>query len=173
MADQQAGWYPDPSGDVSKLRYWDGSQWTNDFTDAQSAAPAETAQQAAPGFQQPAQPTAQPVQPVVPQAQPVQPQIMQNNPYDYGQQYMGSQSYMQPPVAQSNGAAIAALICGIVGLCVGPVSIGAIIAGAIGMKKPVNKGMAIAGLVMGIIGAVGWLLYLIFFFPAVLDAMNF
>lgn len=35
MAEQQAGWYPDPSGDVSKLRYWDGLQWTNDFTDAQ------------------------------------------------------------------------------------------------------------------------------------------
>lgn len=35
MADQQAGWYPDPSGDVSKLRYWDGVQWTNDFAAAQ------------------------------------------------------------------------------------------------------------------------------------------
>lgn len=34
MADQQAGWYPDPSGDASKLRYWNGAQWTNDFADA-------------------------------------------------------------------------------------------------------------------------------------------
>lgn len=32
MADQQAGWYPDPSGDVTKLRYWNGTQWTDDFT---------------------------------------------------------------------------------------------------------------------------------------------
>lgn len=39
MANQQAGWYPDPSGDVSKLRYWDGMQWTNDVSDAQAAQP--------------------------------------------------------------------------------------------------------------------------------------
>ncbi len=32
MADQQAGWYPDPSGDPAKLRYWNGEQWTDDFT---------------------------------------------------------------------------------------------------------------------------------------------
>lgn len=37
MADYQAGWYPDPSGDASKLRYWDGAQWTNDFANAQPA----------------------------------------------------------------------------------------------------------------------------------------
>ena len=37
MADQQAGWYPDPLGDASKLRYWDGTQWTNDFTEAAAA----------------------------------------------------------------------------------------------------------------------------------------
>lgn len=60
MADQQAGWYPDPSGDASKLRYWNGTQWTNDFADAQGAAQ--------PG----AQPT-QPVQPVQPEAQPTMP----------------------------------------------------------------------------------------------------
>lgn len=39
MANQQAGWYPDPSGDASKLRYWDGMQWTNDVADAQPAQP--------------------------------------------------------------------------------------------------------------------------------------
>lgn len=37
MVEQQAGWYPDPSGDASKLRYWNGAQWTNDFTEADSA----------------------------------------------------------------------------------------------------------------------------------------
>ena len=41
MTDQPvAGWYPDPSGDPSKLRYWDGMQWTNDFADAQPSQPA-------------------------------------------------------------------------------------------------------------------------------------
>ncbi|WP_417331591.1 DUF2510 domain-containing protein [Gordonibacter urolithinfaciens] len=31
MGTQQAGWYPDPSGNATRLRYWDGMQWTNDF----------------------------------------------------------------------------------------------------------------------------------------------
>lgn len=35
MENQQAGWYSDPSGNATKLRYWDGTQWTNDFADAQ------------------------------------------------------------------------------------------------------------------------------------------
>ena len=40
MTDQPvAGWYPDPSGDPSKLRYWDGTQWTNDFANAQPSYP--------------------------------------------------------------------------------------------------------------------------------------
>lgn len=45
MADQQAGWYPDPAGDATKLRYWDGTQWTNDYAAAQ-AQPATQAQPA-------------------------------------------------------------------------------------------------------------------------------
>lgn len=28
-----------PSGDPSKLRYWDGSQWTDDYADSPSSAP--------------------------------------------------------------------------------------------------------------------------------------
>ncbi len=35
MIDAQAGWYPDPAGDTSQLRWWDGTQWTNSFTPAQ------------------------------------------------------------------------------------------------------------------------------------------
>jgi len=34
MADLQSGWFPDPSGDVSKLRYWDGTQWTEHYAAA-------------------------------------------------------------------------------------------------------------------------------------------
>lgn len=41
MADQQAGWYADPSGDPTKLRYWNGTQWTNDFAAAQPPASQE------------------------------------------------------------------------------------------------------------------------------------
>ena len=129
MAEQQAGWYPDPSGDVSKLRYWDGFQWTNDFTDAMQAA----------------QPVQQ-VQPVVHYAQP-----------------MPNPVYVQVPVQQTNGLAIAALICGILGIfSYGVLCIPAIITGAMGRKNPVNQGMATAGMVLGIIGAVGWIVFWIF-----------
>lgn len=31
MTNAQPGWYPDPSGDVTKLRYYDGTRWTDDY----------------------------------------------------------------------------------------------------------------------------------------------
>lgn len=39
MANPVAGWYPDPSGDPTKLRWWDGNQWTNDYAAAQTNQP--------------------------------------------------------------------------------------------------------------------------------------
>src|SRR5262245_25066041 len=33
------GWFPDPAGS-GRMRYWDGSQWTEQFQDAQAQAPA-------------------------------------------------------------------------------------------------------------------------------------
>lgn len=48
MAQAPAGWYPDPSGNANKLRYWDGDAWTDNYTDAnpQSAAAQPGAAQA-------------------------------------------------------------------------------------------------------------------------------
>lgn len=43
MSESRAGWYPDPSGNPSKLRYWDGNQWTNDYADSPSGARAASA----------------------------------------------------------------------------------------------------------------------------------
>lgn len=43
MTEQQAGWYADPSGDATKLRYWDGTQWTNDYAAAQPQAQPQPA----------------------------------------------------------------------------------------------------------------------------------
>ncbi len=46
MTNPQAGWYPDPSGDTSRIRYWNGTAWTNEFAPAQSAPSAAPEQQA-------------------------------------------------------------------------------------------------------------------------------
>ncbi len=155
MADQQAGWYPDPSGDASKLRYWDGAQWTNDFSDAQTSS------------------AAQPAQPV----QPVQPQVVVSET-TYSNQTGGqqpiNQPYMQAPAQQSNGLAIGALICGIAGLCTGGLlSIVAIILGVLGRKNPVNKGMATAGLILGIVGIVLWVIIGIFYGAVIMAYLNY
>ncbi|WP_202903400.1 DUF4190 domain-containing protein [Gemmata obscuriglobus] len=60
-----------------------------------------------------------------------------------------------------NGQAVTALVLGILSLplCCCPLvgiatSIGAITTGSLGMKKTENKGMAVAGLVLGIIGLI-------------------
>lgn len=42
----EAGWYPDPMGDVTKLRYWDGAAWTDHYAPAQGQPAAEGAQPA-------------------------------------------------------------------------------------------------------------------------------
>lgn len=173
MADQQAGWYPDPSGDASKLRYWDGTQWTNDFTDAQQAAPSQPVAQQAQAAQPQAQPVApaQPVQPATP-VQPAQPQVVvqeatYTNPQ--GQQTRVDQVYVQAPAQKTNGLAIASFICGIVGLCpytFAIVPIVAIILGALGMRNPNNKWMAITGLILGIVGIVIFVVILAIGFAA-------
>jgi len=39
MTEQQAGWFPDPSGNVTKLRYWDGTQWTEHYSETEAVHP--------------------------------------------------------------------------------------------------------------------------------------
>ena len=46
MEQPQAGWYPDPSGEAGKLRWWDGAQWTDNYTTVQDAAQPQQAQAA-------------------------------------------------------------------------------------------------------------------------------
>lgn len=63
--------------------------------------------------------------------------------------------YTAGPAQQGNGLAIAAMVCGIVGLVVAPVILGilALILGFIGLQRANagarHRGMAIAGLVLG------------------------
>lgn len=47
MTQPQAGWYPDPSGDNGKLRYWDGVQWTDSYMDNPQPAGADAVAAAA------------------------------------------------------------------------------------------------------------------------------
>ncbi|MCL2529554.1 MAG: DUF4190 domain-containing protein [Coriobacteriia bacterium] len=171
MSEQQAGWYPDPAGDATKLRYWDGTNWTNDFNSVQ--APPTTVQEVQPV--QPVQATVQPVQPPQPvqaTVQPVQPPAVgSGSGYNYSQM-PASPGYVQPPASATNGLAVASLICGIAGFCSGGLlSIVAIILGVLARKKPEQQGLALAGIILGIaalvlyiltyigIGLLGWAAY--------------
>lgn len=68
------------------------------------------------------------------------------------------------PKQRMSGAAIASLVCGIVGCVPFVTSLAAVILGFIGIRKTRNpgvggKGLAIAGLVLGLVGLVGWSLF--------------
>ena len=105
MADPQAGWYADPAGDATKLRWWDGTQWTENYTSAQGQAPAVATTPA------PAQSQSQ-IAPSTPGAGAYQP----------GQQPYSQPAYQQPtytqPANKSNdeGLRLAAFIFCIVSL---------------------------------------------------------
>jgi uncharacterized membrane protein YvbJ len=80
-------------------------------------------------------------------------------------------SYTTAAVAKkSNPQATTALILGILGLFFGIVSILAIIFGGIGIHQTNNdpdlgvRGAAVAGLVLGIIGTLGWVVIAFFYF---------
>jgi len=126
MAEHQAGWYPDPAGDASRLRYWDGTQWTSNFTDVPSPSSS-----------------AQPVQTVQP---------LQATP----------SNIKSPAATKNNVLAIISLVCSLVGLFIPLVtSVAAIILGAIALRNPVQRSMAIAGIIMGVLFMLGWIVTLV------------
>ena len=88
MSQTAAGWYPDPSGNDSFLRYWDGSAWTD------QTLPTRTQPQADP------QPQAQQTQP---QAQPQQPQQQTCTQAQPQPQQAYSQPQPQPQAQQAQG----------------------------------------------------------------------
>jgi uncharacterized membrane protein len=69
----------------------------------------------------------------------------------------------QPKQPESNGLAVASLVLGILSMTGFSIFTGipAIITGAIGLKSPVNKGMSLAGVIMGSISVVLAVLLLI------------
>ncbi len=89
-------------------------------------------------------------------------------PMPYGQQY--GQSYGAAPVSGTNQMALWAMIIGISSLCCGvPLGLPAIILGVVGGKEIAasggtqqGQGMAMAGLILGIVStviSVGWLVW--------------
>jgi hypothetical protein len=152
MSDQQAGWYPDPSGDASKLRYWNGSQWTNEYSAAPSGEKAsvvveETVYTPSAGQGQ------------IPQAQPIA---------------QAQSVYVQTQIEPTNGMAVASLIVSIFGFCSGTVipSIVGIILAVLAKKKPGGKGLATGGLVVGIIGAAIWVIVWTLFIIGIIAAAS-
>ena len=169
MTDVPAGWYPDPSGNASKFRYWDGAQWTDQLQDRfAQEAPSQPTYGAVPGQPyQPGQPAygavpAQPYQPV----QPTYP-VAQNQPYQQMPPQYQQSTYQQPapaygvpqqPAKQGNGKAVASLVIGIVGILLNIIlallghicGITAIVL-ALNARKGGSKGIATAALVVAII----------------------
>ena len=86
MAEIPAGWYPDPSGNADQLRYWNGSQWTDNY----APACAEGTQPEAPTPES---------QPEYVSAQTIPNQQQTYMPPQYNQSYQ--QPYQQPYVAPS------------------------------------------------------------------------
>jgi hypothetical protein len=113
------------------------------------------------------QPTGQPGQPYgQPAGQPYgagygQPGYPGAWPQPYGYGYPGGNS------GGNNGLAIASLATGLGGFCVpfaSPVALGLGIAALVQIKRRQvdGKGMAIAGLVLGALVTIGWILYIVF-----------
>jgi hypothetical protein len=74
------------------------------------------------------------------------------------------QAYGAPSPQKTNGPAIASLVCGIIGCVPFITSLAAVVLGIVGIKKTKNpqvggKGLAIAGLILGLVGIAGWSLF--------------
>jgi hypothetical protein len=162
-----AGWYPDPAGDTSKIRYWNGSAWADEFMDAatsagQAAVPGIDAAIGVTGGNASGEPLTYTPSPTVSTADTSgYPGTYPAGPAPYGQ----APTYQQSPYATGQGPdrkgfAIAGLVLGIVSVCACVCSyfaavpaLLAIIFSALGLKSS-KKGVAIAGLIVGVIGLI-------------------
>jgi hypothetical protein len=141
-----AGWYPDPAGDTTKIRYWNGQAWTDQtqpvvnpelVNNAGGFAPAPAPGPAPAPAPAPGQPAAAPLQPIYAPSQEIPPYAM------------------AAPTADRKGFAIAGFVLGIVGIlfcCMAyfaclPALLG-IIFSALGLKSS-RRGLAIAGIIIG------------------------
>jgi hypothetical protein len=171
-----AGWYPDPAGDTTKIRYWDGQAWTDQtqpavnpelvsnannagaYVPAPAPAPAPTME--VPGQPAPA-PAPAPLQPIYASGQEIPPYAMAAPPTD------------------RKGFAVASLVLGIVSMlfcCLAYLTflpaLLSIIFGALGLKSS-KKGIAIAGLILGAVAIVIGILLTILYVDMYQHPMNY
>lgn len=129
-----AGWYQNPGEDQTKLRYWDGTQWTDQLKDA----PASDQAVMQTNDQQQSQSTP------APQQQPPTP-------------YTAQETLYATQEKDNSNFAIASLVLGILGPPLAVVAILGYISGtlaiifAVKSMKSSKRTMAIVGLVLGII----------------------
>lgn len=105
MTQPQAGWYPDPSGDANKLRYWDGVQWTESYMDNPQPA-AVDAVAAAAAAQEQSEPMWSQPQPDASQ----QPYASQPQQPGAAQPYAQQPTYVQPTYVQQPQQATAPVL---------------------------------------------------------------
>jgi hypothetical protein len=164
---------PRPADPYAPLDYPD--------TGTTPAYPAPGYQQ--PGYQQPGYPPPGYEQPGYPPPGYQQPGYQQPGypppPAGYPPQYPGGYSYGYDPYAAprpqgTNGKAIAALVTSLVGLLFcGLPSIAGVILGFIAMREVKRTGqdghgMALAGVIVGALAIIGWVLYLVVIFVMVI-----
>ncbi|MDR3315789.1 MAG: DUF2510 domain-containing protein [Coriobacteriales bacterium] len=169
MTDAQilAGWYPDPEGDTSKERYWDGIQWTDQYRGAVVGGSTSQSVEASEGVTTPVVQIGSPVSPVeygVQQQPYVSQAPVQQNVQNYGAPYNaqgGAPGYNGAPYGAQGGApgyGGGSDDKGKTVLVLGIVSLSAAVLGFILLFGSITAVLSailnIGGLVCGIVGAV-------------------
>lgn len=62
------------------------------------------------------------------------------------------------PAGSENGLAVAGFVCSLVGIFIGIIALLGLVFSTIALGRPGRRGLATAGLVLGIIGVVGWVI---------------
>ncbi len=147
---------------------------------AVSTSPQQGSPYAAPRYGVVVPPVSQPPQQGYPQGYPPPPGLPpQGYPPPPG---LPPQGYPQGPYPQAayattfsrgtNGMAIAALVCGLIGGGILGVIFGHISLSQINRTGEQGRGMAIAGLVLGYLTVAAWVIYIVFFLVFVLAASS-
>jgi hypothetical protein len=160
-----AGWYADPE-DPSQQRYWDGTTWT------EHRVPGPP-----PAAQQPTQPPTQPSDPW--STEPTAPWGTQAGDPSYAPNQGLSFPQRGP---ETSGAAIAALVMGILSIvaCLGPITgIPAMVVGRRATRdidasngQLEGRGLASAGVITGLIGSLLWGLIVLLLIVGLVAASN-